>query len=213
MKLIVYHGSDNIIDNPKYDGGRKFSDFGKGFYLTTNIEMAKSWATRKKDRPAYVNKYTLESENLKSLTFDLDLNWLLFIAHNRGLIVNEEVNKIIKNTYKDIDSYDVIIGPTADDRMFDTLNMFFTNTITLEHCIQSLNSMDLDVQYNIKSEKAIKALQYKTSLELDDIDKEYYQEEIKAKKSIMNKKMKFIRQKFGKIGKYFDEIEGIDING
>ncbi len=27
----------------------------------------------------------------------------------------------------------------------------------------------------------------------------------------MNKKMKFVRQKFGKIGKYFDEIEGSDL--
>ncbi len=29
----------------------------------------------------------------------------------------------------------------------------------------------------------------------------------------MNKKMTFIRQKFGKVGKYFDELEGVDING
>jgi len=56
MKLIIYHGSDNIIDKPNYEGGRKFSDFGRGFYATTNIEMAKSWATRRKDKPAYVNK-------------------------------------------------------------------------------------------------------------------------------------------------------------
>ncbi len=182
MKLIVYHGSDSVIDNPKYNGGRRFSDFGNGFYVTTNIEMAKSWATRKKDKPAYVNKYTLITEGLISLTFDLDLDWLLFIAYNRGLVENEEVKNIISQKYKDIDQYDVIIGPTADDRMFDTLNMFLSNTITLEHCIQALNSMDLDIQYNIKSIKGINNLCYTKNIELDDIDKEYYYDEIKSKK-------------------------------
>lgn len=213
MKLIVYHGSDNIIDKPKHNGGRRFSDFGIGFYVTTNIEMAKSWATRKINKPAFVNKYILETENLKSLTFDLDLNWLLFIAYNRGLIINEEVKIIIESKYKNLEKYDVIVGPTADDRMFDTLNMFFSNTITLEHCIQALNSMDLDVQYNIKSQRGIENLIYNKNLELDEMDKEYYYKEIKAKKTIMNKKMTFIRHKFGKVGKYFDEIEGADIDG
>ncbi|RII36209.1 DUF3990 domain-containing protein [Clostridium chromiireducens] len=54
MKLIVYHGSDKIIDNPSHTGGRKFSDFGLGFYITTNIEMAKSWASRKKEKASYI---------------------------------------------------------------------------------------------------------------------------------------------------------------
>ena len=92
MKLIVYHGSDKIIDNPTHNGGRHCSDFGLGFYVTTNIEMPKSWASRRTNKPAYVNKYMLNTEGLTSLTFDLDLHWLLFIAFNRGLIINEEIN-------------------------------------------------------------------------------------------------------------------------
>lgn len=64
MRLIVYHGSDKVIDNPKHDGGRRYSDFGKGFYVTTNVKMAKSWATRKSDRPSVVNKYIFEVEGL-----------------------------------------------------------------------------------------------------------------------------------------------------
>ncbi|MGL4848341.1 MAG: DUF3990 domain-containing protein [Clostridium sp.] len=206
MKLIIYHGSDKKIDNPRYDGGRKFSDFGIGFYATTNIEMAKSWSTRKVDKEALVNKYILNTERLESLTFDLDINWILFIAYNRGLIDNEELRKYLEEKYKDLNKYDVILGPTADDRMFDTMNMFFENTITLDHCIQSLNSMDLDIQYNLRSKKAIEAIKFIESIELDDVDKEYYSSEIKLKKSIMKEKMKFIRKKYGNVGKYFDEL-------
>lgn len=88
-----------------------------------------------------------------------------------------------------------------------------SDNITLDHCLQSLNSMDLDIQYNIKSINGINSLSFITSMELDDIDKEYYSNEIKAKKDIMNKKMEFIRKKYRKIGKYFDEIGVEDIHG
>lgn len=213
MKLIVYHGSDKIIDSPAHNGGRNFSDFGLGFYVTTNIEMAKSWASRRTNKLVYVNKYMLNTEGLTSLTFDLDLHWLLFIAFNRGLIINEEIKIILENKYSDINDYDVIIGPTADDRMFDTLNLFFGNNITLEHCLKSLNSMDLDIQYNIKSNKGINAISFTNFIELDDLEKDYYASEIKEKKKLMNNKMAFIRQKYGKMGKYFDELEGDDLNG
>lgn len=152
MKLIVYHGSDEIINYPTHNGGRKFSDFGLEFYVTTNIEMAKSWASRRRGKP-------------------------------------------------------------ADDRMFDTLSLFFGNNITLDHCLKALNSMDLDIQYNIKSSKGISAMSFTNFLELDDLEKNYYANEVKEKKNIMNKKMIFIRQKYGKLGKYFDEIKGDDLNG
>lgn len=212
MKLIVYHGSNDIIDKPKHDGGRKFSDFGLGFYVTTNIEMAKSWACRKKAKNSYVNKYMVNVDGLNSLTFDLDLNWLLFIAYNRRVVENEEIKMILKERYKDIDKYDIIIGPTADDRMFDTLDLFFNNNITLEHCLQALNSMDLDIQYNIRSSKGIEAIEFVKHLELDDLDREYYVNETKQKKIIMENKMRFIRKKFGNVGKYFDELRGSDLD-
>lgn len=212
MKLIVYHGSNDIINKPKHHGGRRFSDFGLGFYVTTNIEMAKSWSCRKGGKSSYVNKYMFNVDGLSSLTFDLDLNWLLFIAYNRRLIANEELERIFSEKYRDIDKYDIIIGPTADDRMFDTLDLFFNNNITLEHCLQALNSMDLDIQYNIRSSKGIEVVEFIKHLELDDIDKEYYVNETKQKKIIMENKMKFIRNKFGNVGKYFDELRGSDLD-
>lgn len=213
MKLIIYHGSTEIINSPKHSGGREFSDFGLGFYVTTNIEMAKSWASRRRGKPAYVNKYMLDTEGLASLTFDLDIHWLLFIAFNRGLIINEEIKTILVDKYKNIDDYDVIIGPTADDRMFDTLSLFFSNSITLDHCLKALNSMNLDIQYNIKSSKGISSTSFSNYIELDDMEKDYYANEVKEKKNIMNKKMIFIRQKYGKSGRFFDELQGDDLNG
>ncbi|HBJ1649714.1 MULTISPECIES: DUF3990 domain-containing protein [Clostridium] len=213
MKLIVYHGSDKIIDSPKHNGGRKFSDFGIGFYTTTNIEMAKSWATRRNHDNFYVSKFIFDTTNLTSFTFDLDLQWLLFIAYNRRLVENIQLNELLHKNFKNMNEYDVLIGPTADDRMFDTLNLFFENNITVDHCLQSLNTMDLDIQYNIRTKKGIEALAFNKAIELDYIDKEYYANETKQKKQIMSEKMKFVRKKYGNSGKYFDELTGSDLNG
>lgn len=48
MKL--YHGSIYEIEIPQLSRGRKFTDFGKGFYTTTNLRQAKDWAKAKRGR-------------------------------------------------------------------------------------------------------------------------------------------------------------------
>lgn len=42
MKKTVYHGSDHIIERPKYGYGKIYNDYGVGFYCTENQNMAKS---------------------------------------------------------------------------------------------------------------------------------------------------------------------------
>lgn len=41
--LQIYHGSQDIIDTPEYGKGKSTNDYGKGFYCTENIELAKEW--------------------------------------------------------------------------------------------------------------------------------------------------------------------------
>ena len=48
MKL--YHGSTVAVKHPNFQKGRKATDFGKGFYTTTNFEQAKKWALLKQKR-------------------------------------------------------------------------------------------------------------------------------------------------------------------
>ena len=44
--MIVYHGSDTIVETPKILEANRPLDFGGGFYVTTSEEQAKSWAIR-----------------------------------------------------------------------------------------------------------------------------------------------------------------------
>ena len=42
--LIIYHGSQQIVETPKFGIGKKYNDYGQGFYCTESIELAKEWA-------------------------------------------------------------------------------------------------------------------------------------------------------------------------
>ena len=67
-KIVLYHGSPNKIVNPQYGLGEEKHDYGKGFYLTENIELAKEWAVCRPDQSnGWVHKYELCTDDLKIL--------------------------------------------------------------------------------------------------------------------------------------------------
>ena len=47
--MIVYHGSNVIVNHPDVEHSFRSLDFGKGFYVTTVKEQADRWARRKAD--------------------------------------------------------------------------------------------------------------------------------------------------------------------
>lgn len=40
MVRTIYHGSSHIIEKPVYGGGKRYNDYGIGFYCTDSLEMA-----------------------------------------------------------------------------------------------------------------------------------------------------------------------------
>jgi len=47
--MIVYHGSNTVVQHPDVIHTCRNLDFGKGFYVTTVREQAERWAKRKAD--------------------------------------------------------------------------------------------------------------------------------------------------------------------
>ena len=45
--MIVFHGSDHIVEHPVLNGGKRSNDYGSGFYTTESLELAKEWACAK----------------------------------------------------------------------------------------------------------------------------------------------------------------------
>ena len=43
-KITLYHGTSEKIVTPIFGQGNDRYDYGRGFYLTEDIELAKEWA-------------------------------------------------------------------------------------------------------------------------------------------------------------------------
>ena len=67
-KISLFHGTfeKNVV--PTYGVGEEKHDYGKGFYLTENIELAKEWAVCRPDvTSGWVHQYELDISELKIL--------------------------------------------------------------------------------------------------------------------------------------------------
>ena len=166
--MILYHGSENIIERPLLGGGRKNNDYGQGFYCTEHIELAKEWACTE-SVSAYVNKYELDMNGLNILDLSKQrfstLNWLAILVNYRKIRVTTPVMKramewLINHFLIDINDYDVIVGYRADDSYFSFARAFINNQISLAQLSYAMQLGELGVQYVLKSEKAFEALTY-----------------------------------------------------
>jgi len=171
--MNVYHGSFIKIEKPDLSKGREKVDFGKGFYVTEDMEMAKKWSCNKKDH--FINQYYLNLNGLKTIKLSLTPDWLHFIASNRGY-----------NSFRyNISEYDVIIGPTADDKMFDTLDRYFKGDISADKAIQYLNLAKLSDQIALKTQKAISNLSFVRCEQLNEKSVSFLKTQMKIERTNM----------------------------
>ena len=71
--MRLYHGTDAFFERPDLYMCRPFKDFGKGFYLTPDLAVAKRMAERCVERsnwqgaPKYVYVYNFDDADLSAL--------------------------------------------------------------------------------------------------------------------------------------------------
>ena len=130
--IEVFHGSYVKIEKPDLAFSRETVDFGKGFYVTPLHEQAVRWALRWKRRnhPAIVNKYIYHDERLSKLNVRIkdfpvySREWLHFVADNRNGTPQEK--------------YDIVQGGIANDKVFNTLELYFSNLIPEDEALARL---------------------------------------------------------------------------
>ena len=178
--MNIYHGSKRLIEQPKYKGSDATNDYGPSFYLTADLDAAKSWAC-KNDSVGVVNKYVILSKTFhKFKILDLTnkdeyslLNWVAILIHFKELdpdIIEENIEAIewLNNFYIDVDKYDVIIGFRADDSYWLFPEEFIKNNLSFEDLGKVYMFGDLGVQYAFMSERAIKLLKFVDAIECEE---------------------------------------------
>lgn len=204
-KLILYHGSPVIIERPEFGKGKANNDYGRGFYCTEHIELAKEWSCGL-NTDGYTNKYELDMQNLKILNLSNDeytiLNWLAILLKNRKARLSTPVAKrgkdwLIQNFLPEYTDYDVIVGYRADDSYFSFARSFLSNEISLLQLGRAMKLGKLGEQYVIKSKKAFDAIKYIDSNLADN--RVYYGKRVKRDEEAR--------------AAYYKELETDDLNG
>lgn len=164
-KIILYHGTPNKIVTPIFGGGEKKHDYGKGFYLTENIDLAKEWAVcRPQEENGWVHKYELDCDSLKIFDFQevSIMAWLAELMKHRDAAESKRYKmlaaKFIDKYGIDTSNYDVIKGWRANASYFYIAKEFVRDNIDVEILEELLSLGGLGIQYCIKSKLAYENL-------------------------------------------------------
>ena len=165
--MKIYHGSTVIVEKPSLEILNHRTDFGKGFYTTTDVEQAKKWTKIKRKRMElennkvnihqYINVYEYtESNELNVLNFeDATEEWLKFVFINRQS--NELVHK-----------YDIVIGPVANDNLYQVLVNYEEGIYNVEETIKRLKTYLLSNQISFHTSKALECIKYIETIEVGE---------------------------------------------
>lgn len=128
MKL--YHASTLSIEKPDVLHSRDKLDFGKGFYLTAFRNQAIRYAERfiRRGKDAFINEYELDEDTpgfiVKSFP-SYDEEWLDYVA-------------VCRRGEKPQQTYDAVSGGVANDKVFNTVDLYFAGVITKEEALGRL---------------------------------------------------------------------------
>ncbi len=175
--MILYHGSEFIIEKPRYKGSKPYNDYGYGFYCTEYPDMAREWSVAA-DRNGYINRYELSMEDLNLLCLNdyPVITWLSVLLENRTFeltspLAREAAGYIRREFSVDYGSYDVIRGYRADDSYFSFAQDFISGVISYEQLCKAMRLGELGDQIVLKSRKAFDKL---TFLDASEVQKEIW---------------------------------------
>ena len=163
--MILYHGSNLIVEKPKLVLQNRFLDFGFGFYTTTNKVQAISFAEkvykRKNEGTKQVSIYEIDEKRIFAessvLRFDsANEAWLDFVALNRS---GSYIGK----------SYDIIYGPVANDDVYTTFTLYQAGILTKEQTLEALKIKKLYDQMVFATEKALSFLKFVGTIPGEDM--------------------------------------------
>ncbi|MCI8308564.1 MAG: DUF3990 domain-containing protein [Lachnospiraceae bacterium] len=145
--MLLYHGSYLEIKHPDILHSRKNVDFGRGFYTTPLLEQATKWCEKYKDKKlaSVLSIYRFDEtayNTCKVLKFDTySEQWLDFILQCRK--------------GNDTSDYDVVMGGVANDRVFNTVELYYDGLIAKEEAIKRLRFEKPNYQIAFRTQHVI----------------------------------------------------------
>ena len=145
--MIVYHGSYMEVAHPDLLHSRDRVDFGRGFYTTPLPDQARAWCRRflREGKLGIVSRYSLEDRvfaEVRALVFDAyDEDWLDFILACRAGC--------------DESDYEIVRGGVANDKVFNTVELYFDGLIDKGEAIRRLRFERPNDQICLRTQRVI----------------------------------------------------------
>ena len=160
--MILYHGSYSYFDKIDLNKGRKYKDFGQGFYTTKIENQAQQWAKNMSARFGlpfgFVSIYDCDESLFKSLKYlifkEPTEEWAYFIMNNRNI----EFKDFKKQINNQENQFDIVEGPVANDNIAVVLDQFMMNMKSGTALIEALEYKKLNHQISFHTEKGISLL-------------------------------------------------------
>ena len=173
--LTLYHSGYQEIRSPDVHYGRRNADFGQGFYLTEDRDFACIWAREKKGSDIILNQYELDCDDLLIHRFGREEDWYEYILENR-------TGK--PDRYRD---FDVIIGPIANDTIYDTSGIIFSGFLSKEEALTLLRLGPQYTQITLKTERAVSHLSWKNACIISPEEAREYRKTAEEKEKAFQK--------------------------
>ena len=153
--MRCYHTGHRELRDPDIRIGRTNADFGQGFYLSPSEAFAGKWVREQKDLEAFVNTYELDLSGLRVLRLQRDADWFDYIFRNRAGLSDR------------YGEYDVIVGPIANDTIYNTFGVFTSGLLPKEQVLALLQIGPSFEQIVVKTDRARGQLRWLSSRTLD----------------------------------------------
>lgn len=194
-EIILFHGTPAKVVVPTYGMGNDKHDYGKGFYLTEDFELAKEWAVCiPNDNNGWVHTFKLDTTGLRILDFQEKsvLSWLAELMKHRDAADSKRYRMLAKKFIEkygiNTNGYDVIKGWRANASYFYIAKEFVRDNIDIAILEELLSLGGLGMQYCIKSELAYSKLHEEKSgmfsVNYDEFNPKYNQRDVTARRKM-----------------------------
>jgi len=203
---VLFHGAKTEISGElSLKKSKANNDFGTGIYCGESFEQAAMFVCNYPDSSVYVMEFA-NRDDLRSRQYQVDQDWMLTIAYNRGRIAQYADTPKIQNLIRDLQECDYVIAPIADNRMFQLIDEFIDGEITDVQCQHALSATNLGMQVVFLREKALERVKLLNRCFLAEAEKNDYLTGRQEENRIGIDKAKVAKREYRGQGQYIDQI-------
>jgi len=163
--ITLYHGSNCDVTKPVPTMGRRGTDFGQGFYLTPDMDSARSMASLVVERQGNGAKtisvfdFDVDAASTAGMSIrrfeSMDFEWMSFVLANRCFDRSAPDHNIDK-------LYDIVMGFIADDKIRNLTRLYREGLMNSDDVLRAMrNASWRVVQYSFHTKRATRFLKLK----------------------------------------------------